>query len=180
MTIARRTSFIAGCAAALLAAAQPAFAQAPELGGGWMPEFTLTARQLVQLAEATPEDTFGWRPAPGVRSISEVYMHLALGTSRLLQYAELPPAFAAASLPKDPEKSVVKKADVIQYLKRSLDAAQKAYATADKQKTVKLFGRDVTVDGVLLRILLHCNEHMGQSIAYARMNGVVPPWSQVP
>jgi len=107
-------------------------------------------------------------------------MHLALGNSRLLQYAGLPPGIDVSALPKDPEKTIVAKADVIQWLKRSLDAVQKAHASADRQKTVKLFGRDVTVDGVFLRILLHANEHMGQSIAYARMNGVVPPWSQAP
>ena len=49
----------------------------PELGQGWLPEFTFTSRQLMELAEATPAEKFGWRPGPGVRSISEVYMHLA-------------------------------------------------------------------------------------------------------
>lgn len=175
-----RASLLACCTVALLTPAMPAAAQAPELGGGWLPEFRLTARQLVQLAEATPADKFGWRPAPGVRSISEVYMHLALGSSRLLQYAGLPPALDLSTLPKDPEKAVAAKADVIQLLERSLEAVEKAYGTADRQKTTKLFGREVTVDNVFLRILLHSNEHLGQSIAYARMNGVVPPWSQAP
>src|SRR5262245_48745864 len=59
----------------------------PELGQGWLPEFTLTSRQLLQLAEATPAEKFGWRPAPGVRSISEVYMHIAAGNLWLLDQA---------------------------------------------------------------------------------------------
>ena len=107
-------------------------------------------------------------------------MHLALGNSRLLQYAGQPTALDLSALPKDPEKAISAKAEVIRLLKQSLDAVQKAYGTADRQKTTKLFGREVTVDNVFLRILLHSNEHMGQSIAYARMNGIVPPWSQAP
>lgn len=161
------------------ALARPSAApQAPELGQGWLPELTLTTRQLLQLAEATPADKFGWRPAPGVRSISEVYMHLAIGNYILLERAGVTPPVATSSLPKDPEKTITRKADVIQWLRNSLDAVGKAYQSADRQKKVQFFGKDATADGVFLRILVHNNEHMGQSIAYARMNGVVPPWSQ--
>ena len=59
---------------------------------------------------------------------------------------------------------------------------EEAWASAglkadDMQRRVKIFGRDATVDGMYLRIIVHANEHMGQLIAYARMTGVVPPWS---
>lgn len=161
------------------ALARPAAApQAPELGQGWVPEFTLTTRQLLQLAEATPEDKFGWRPAPGVRSISEVYIHLAIGNYVLLERAGVKPPIASSALPKDPEKTITKKADVVQWLRNSLDAVGRGYQSADRQKHVQFFGKDATADGVFLRILVHNNEHMGQSIAYARMNGIAPPWSQ--
>jgi len=149
----------------------------PELGQGWIPEFTLTSRQLLQLAEATPADKFGWRPGPGVRSVSEVYMHLALGNFWLLQQAAVTTA-ESAKLPT--EKGVTAKADVIQWLKKSLDAVRKGYESADRQKKVQFFGKETTSELVFLRILLHNNEHMGQSIAYARMNGIVPPWSKAP
>ncbi|PYR88399.1 MAG: damage-inducible protein DinB [Acidobacteria bacterium] len=149
----------------------------PELGQGWLPEFTLTSRQLLQLAEATPPDKFGWRPGPGVRSISEVYMHIATGNLWLLEQAGVKsPEFA--KLPKDPEKAVTAKGDVIQWLRTSQDAVKSAYQTADRQKHVEFFGKDAVAEGVFLRLLLHNNEHMGQSIAYARMNGIVPPWSK--
>ena len=46
------------------------------------------------------------------------------------------------------------------------------YAKLDQKKPVKLFGEDTTAEGILLRILVHNHEHMGQSIAYARMVGV--------
>jgi len=63
-------------------------AQAPPPAGpgrGWGGEFEHAARQLVALAEATPAEKFSFRPAPGVRSTSEVYMHLAVGNYWLLR-----------------------------------------------------------------------------------------------
>lgn len=149
----------------------------PELGQGWMAEFTLTSRQLLQLAEATPAEKYGWRPGPGVRSISEVYMHLAIGNFWLLEQAGVK-STDTAKLPA--ETAVTAKADVIQWLTRSLDAVRKGYEGADRTNKVQFFGKETTSELVFLRILLHNNEHMGQSIAYARMNGVVPPWSKAP
>jgi uncharacterized damage-inducible protein DinB len=177
----RRASLLVVVAAAwgLALAWQAVAAQTipPELGQGWLPEFTLTSRQLLQLAEATPSEKFVWRPAPGVRSISEVYMHIATGNLWLLEQAGAKSP-ELAKLPKDPEKAVTAKPDVIGWLRTSQDAVKGAYPTADRQKPVQFFGKDAIADGVFLRILVHNNEHMGQSIAYARMNGIVPPWSQ--
>jgi uncharacterized damage-inducible protein DinB len=150
-----------------------------ELGQGWLPEFTLTTRQILQLAEATPPEKFGWRPAPGVRSISEVYIHIAVGNYFLLDRAGVKSA-DLAKVPKDPEKTITARADVIQWLRNSFDAVTKGYQSADRQKKVQFFNQEALADGVFLRILVHNNEHMGQSIAYARMNGIVPPWSQAP
>lgn len=79
------------------------------------------------------------------------------------------------------EKSVTTKAEVIRWLKRSLEAVKTARAAlkpADLQRKVHIADRDATVDGMYLRIIIHDNEHMGQLIAYARMTGVVPPWSK--
>jgi uncharacterized damage-inducible protein DinB len=153
-------------------------AQAPELAQGYAPELALASRQLLQLAEATPAEKFGWRPAAGVRSISEVYVHLALGNYFLLDQAGVKTGFDRAKLGKDPEKAITQKAEVIRLLRESLDAVASGYKTADRQKQVQIFNRGAVADGVFLRILLHNNEHMGQSIAYARMNGIAPPWSQ--
>jgi uncharacterized damage-inducible protein DinB len=79
------------------------------------------------------------------------------------------------------EKTVTAKPQVIDWLKRSLDAVKTAHANlkpGDLQRKVKIDGRDATVDGMYLRIIVHANEHMGQLVAYARMNGIVPPWSK--
>src|SRR5437016_11858713 len=150
----------------------------PGLWKGYDGELGHVTRQLVALAEATPADKFAWRPAAGVRSTSEVYMHIALANFYLLSVTgpKLPPGFDEKL-----EKNVTTKAEVIDWLKRSFEAVRVARASlkpADFQRKVHIVDRDTNVDGMYLRILVHDNEHMGQLVAYARMTGVVPPWSQ--
>jgi len=156
------------------------FAQDP-LDGLWQGydgEWRHVSNQLIALAEATPADKFAWRPAPGVRSTSEVYMHIVMGNFWLLSVTgpKMPPDLKA-----DAEKTVTSKPEVIAWLKRSLDAVKQAHLAADPKdmsRKVKVEGHDATVDGMYLRIIVHANEHMGQLVAYARMTGVVPPWSK--
>jgi uncharacterized damage-inducible protein DinB len=154
-------------------------AQYEGLWEGYDGEWGHVSRQLIALAEATPPEAYAWRPAPGVRSTSEVYMHIALANFYLLSVTgpPMPPDIKS----NDMEKTVTSKADVIAFLKRSLDAVKTARAQlkpGDLQRKVKIEGKTVTVDGMYLRIIVHDNEHMGQLIAYARMNGIVPPWSR--
>jgi uncharacterized damage-inducible protein DinB len=144
---------------------------------GYDGEWVHVSRQLIALAEAIPAEKYAWRPSPGVRSTSEVFMHVAVANFGLL-------AFTGPKTPADfsekLEKTVTAKADVISWLKRSLDAVKSAHAglrLADLQRRVKVYGRDADVDGIYLRIIVHANEHMGQLVAYARMNGIKPPWS---
>jgi uncharacterized damage-inducible protein DinB len=178
MKIGRVVTVAAPALLALLLA-PPVAAQAPAgVGEGWQGEFDHAARQLTQLAEATPEEKFGWRPGPGVRSIAEVYMHIAIANYFLLGQAGVKSPVDLAAMGKDPEKSITAKDEVIKFLKGSFDAVRASYPSVDPAKRVKLLGKDVTAADALLRILVHNHEHMGQSIAYARMNGVVPPWSK--
>jgi uncharacterized damage-inducible protein DinB len=156
------------------------FAQtAPEgIWQGYDGEWKHVSQQLIALAEATPVEKFAWRPAPGVRSTSEVYMHIAMANFYLLSVTgpKMP-----AGLKEDSEKTVAAKAEVIDWLKRSLDAVKEAHLAVtpnDLARKVHIADRDATVDGMYLRIIVHANEHMGQLIAYARMTGVVPPWSK--
>ena len=146
---------------------------------GYDGEWGHVSRQLVALAEAIPADKYSWRPGPGVRSTSEVLMHIALANFYLLSVTG--PPLPAGIKSNDMEKTVTAKPEVIDWLKRSLDAVKTAHANitpADLQRKVKINGRDATVDGIYLRIIVHANEHMGQLVAYARMNGIVPPWSE--
>jgi uncharacterized damage-inducible protein DinB len=154
-------------------------AQMEGLWQGYDGEWGHVSRQLIALAEATPADKFSWRPAPGVRSTSEVCMHIALSNFYLLSVTG--PRMPADIKSADMEKTVTTKADVIDWLKRSLEAVKTAHAAVkpdDLARKVKIEGRDATVDGMYLRIIVHANEHMGQLVAYARMNGIVPPWSK--
>jgi uncharacterized damage-inducible protein DinB len=158
-------------------------AQTDPLEGVWQGydgEWLHVSRQLVALAEAIPAEKYSWRPGPGVRSTSEVFMHIALANFYLLSVTgpKMP-----AGLKNDSEKTVTAKADVIDWLKRSLDAVKTARANlkpGDLERKVRIADRSATVDGMYLRIIIHDNEHMGQLIAYARVNGIVPPWSDRP
>ena len=146
---------------------------------GYDGEWGHVSRQLVALAEKIPAEKYNWRPAAGVRSVSEVFMHLALSNFYLLSVTG--PKMPADMTSPDLEKTVTTKADVIAWLKRSLEAVREARAgvkAADLPRKVRVENRDATVDGMYLRIIVHANEHMGQLVAYARMNGIVPPWSQ--
>ncbi|HSM87381.1 MAG TPA: DinB family protein, partial [Candidatus Limnocylindrales bacterium] len=123
-------------------------------------------------------EKFSWRPAPGVRSTSEVYMHIVIANFYLLSVTgpKMP-----ADLKLEMEKTVTTKPEIIAWLKRSLEAVKAAHLAAKPQdlaRKVHIADRDATVDGMFLRIIIHDNEHMGQLVAYARMTGVVPPWSK--
>jgi uncharacterized damage-inducible protein DinB len=152
-------------------------AQNEGLWEGYDGEWSHVSRELIALAEATPADKFSWRPAPGVRSVSEVYMHIVIANFYLLSVT----GAREPDITLDKEKTVTSKAEVIDWLKRSLAAVPAARAQlkpADYARKVTIDHKTVTVDGMYLRIIVHANEHEGQLIAYARMNGIVPPWSK--
>ena len=148
------------------------------LWGGYEGEWEHVSSQLIALAEATPAANFAWRPSEGVRSTSEVYMHLVVANFYMLDLAGQK---APAGFNRDVAKKITSKAEVIEWLKRSLDAVKKAHQAAtpaDLARKVDASGADTTVGNVYLRMIVHNNEHMGQLVAYARMTGVVPPWSK--
>jgi uncharacterized damage-inducible protein DinB len=170
------------CALFLLLAASgiPLHAQTAPAGiwQGYDGEWQHVSEQLIALAEATPENKFSWRPAPGVRSTSEVYMHIVDANFYLLSVTgpKMP-----ADLKENADKTVTSKAEVIRWLKRSLEAVKQAHlkeTPQDLARKVHIADRDSTVDWMYLRIIIHANEHMGQLVAYARMTGVAPPWSR--
>ena len=169
---------------ALLAASTLHAQKADNLEGLWQGydgEWVHVSKQLIALAEAFPQEKLTWRPAPGVRSTSEVFMHIAFANFYLLSVTG--PKMPADLNSPDLEKTVTTKADVISWLKRSLEAVKTAHLAVkpeDVHRKVKVMGRDADVDGMYMRIIVHANEHMGQLIAYARMNGVTPPWSAGP
>ena len=154
-------------------------AQYEGLWKGYDGEWGHVSRQLIALTEAIPAEKYDWRPALGVRSVSEVLMHIAITNFGLLAVTgpKLPDGLKSPGM----EKTVTAKGDVVSWLKRSLDTVKTAHEGVNPQdlkRKVKINGVDADVDGMYLRIIVHANEHMGQLVAYARTMGVVPPWSQ--
>jgi len=133
-------------------------------------------QKIVALANAVPADKYDWRPGAGVRSVSEVYMPIAGGNYYLASFVGAhPPAYDTNNLEKIRDKQ-----RVVDELKKSFDfirAAAMSASDADLDKIVKMPGGDSSMRGAFITALNHLHEHLGQSIAYARMNGVVPPWS---
>jgi uncharacterized damage-inducible protein DinB len=176
-------------ALALAAGSGQAFGQAMPTSGATPPSssYDLKARalvelqelqkQIVDLAQAVPAEKYTWRPADGVRSFSELFLHVAGGNFGLTAVAGAPPSpgFKFQGF----EKSTTDKAAVIEQLNKSFDYARRsieAMSDADLHKPLKF--QDFKSSGdIVFHIVAHDHEHLGQSIAYARMNGVVPPWT---
>ncbi len=173
------------------AVALPAVAEHPEGEGSEMPELTgyladfkgdfeFSNGRIMQLAEAIPADKYGWRPAEGIRSVSEAIVHTA-GANFFFagQFGvDMPEGYGM-----DAEQKVTAKDDVIAMLKQSQDHIHKAVMNAtekDLDETVMMFGKDRSWRSVLMIVSGHGHEHLGQTIAYARSTDVdvVPPWSQ--
>jgi uncharacterized damage-inducible protein DinB len=136
-------------------------------------------KKVLTLADAVPADKYSWRPAPGVRSVGEVYMHLASANYFFpTLWGVKPPADVdVAGL----EKQGGDKAKVTAALQQSFAYVRHVVDTtsdADLDRSVNMFGHPGTVRETLFVMANHIHEHLGQSIAYARSNGVVPPWSQ--
>jgi len=141
--------------------------------------FSDAADKAVRLAEAIPADKYGWRPGEGVRSVSEVLMHLAAGNFNIPRRlgAQIP---AGIEVGRDFDKSQTEKAKVVEILKMSVDHVKKAYAAVDDaEKTSPWFGgRQASMREIMFFIASHNHEHLGQLIAYARVGGVTPPWTE--
>lgn len=136
----------------------------------------ITALEQAMAEKAT------WRPAEGVRSVSEVYLHVAFGNYVITKMMGFdPPAEAKFSMDIEKwDKQTTDMAKIAEILKASFDhvrSVAKKMTPADLEKRMNLFGHEMTWRNGLISVLNHMHEHLGQSIAYARMNAVVPPWS---
>jgi len=135
--------------------------------------------KLIALAEATPADKFTWRPNDKVRTVGEVYAHVAGGNYFLPTLWGVKPPEGVD--PRGFDKEAGDKAKTIDHLKKSFDHVHKVVVSAsdaDLDKAIKIFGHEGTVREGMMVIASHDHEHLGQSIAYARSIGIVPPWSQ--
>ncbi len=145
--------------------------------GEFLAQLVDDEKKLVDLAEAIPLEKYPWRPAEGVRSISEVYVHIA-GANYM--FPTMMGVKAPENMERDAEKNITDKKKIVEFLKQSFAYVRQVAtktADADLEKPAKYFGEETTVRGILFHLATHMHEHLGQSIAYARMNGVVPPWT---
>ncbi|HEX7509045.1 MAG TPA: DinB family protein [Polyangia bacterium] len=141
-------------------------------------------KKVLDLEEAVPQNKFDWRPAPGVRSIAEAYLHIAFGNYAMIKFVtgKEPPAEAGFEMnPVKWDKKSKDKAEIKKILEASfafVHAGLAALPDADLDKMVNFFGHEMTTRAVLIILDGHINEHLGQSVAYARANKITPPWSK--
>jgi uncharacterized damage-inducible protein DinB len=148
--------------------------------GEFLDEVAYYEQRFMRLAEAIPPDKYSWRPAEGVRSVGEVYMHVVSANYAFARMLGTP--FPAGLDPKTIMASAGDKAKVVQALKDSFAHMRQAILAikdSDLENPQKLpGGRQTTVRGSFIFIAGHYGEHLGQSIAYARQIGIVPPWTE--
>jgi uncharacterized damage-inducible protein DinB len=164
-----------------------ASAKPPAAMSAMLRDVAMLERKLIGLAEAIPEENFGWRPAEGVRSVGEVMMHVAADNYFIPSFAGTPAPAATGIKDGDYpsvqafESRTATKAEALQATRDSfahLRTIMEAVDDAALAEQLNVFG--TTMSGMDLWVMstTHLHEHLGQMIAYARSNGVVPPWSR--
>ena len=154
---------------------------APKTGprAEFLEEIAYYEQRYTRLAEAMPVEKYPWRPAEGVRSVGEVFTHITVANYGIARALGTPPpagydSKAILALSNDKPK-------VQQALKESFAQFRKAIVAlkdSDADKPQDMFNRHTTQRGAFIAITGHFGEHLGQSIAYARVNGIVPPWTE--
>lgn len=157
------------------------------LMGDLLADVTDVERKIVGLAKAMPEATYGWRPMPGVRSVGEAFTHVAADNYFLPAALGIaPPASTGISgtdykTVEAYEKKARSRAEIITEVEQSFAFLKKAMNDTPDAKLdtmQKMFGRESSVRTTWVMTVTHVHEHLGQLIAYARSNKVVPPWSK--
>lgn len=156
--------------------------QAQESGNAFKTQFSQHfdyASRVLSLAKAMPAETYSWRPEEGVSSVEEVYTHIARYNFYYLQNS------LGIPVPDDVDveniESITGKEEVVEILERSIVYVKEhleAMAESKLGEQTELYGRTVNGQAVLMQLITHMSEHVGQAIAYARVKGIVPPWSK--
>jgi len=173
-----------------------AAAGGPESDGALVPpvitevldDIALVEEKVMSLAQEFTEQQYAWRPSDGVRSSAQVLMHVAAINYYFPTAAGVTPPVSTGIAIEDPattvpayEGSLTSKAPILAELQASFDhlrAAMESTRTGDLDRQVEVFGEPLSVRFLWVGQAGHLHEHLGQLIAYARVNGVQPPWSQ--
>ena len=145
----------------------------------FLEEIAYYEQRYTRLAEAMPAEKYTWRPAEGVRSVGEVFTHIMVANYGIARaFGTAPPAGfdpkAIAALSTDKTKVLQALKDSFAHFRGAIIALNEG----DADKPQKMFNRSTTLRGSFIAITGHFGEHLGQSIAYARVNGIVPPWTE--
>ena len=181
------TRFPAIVAALTLASTAPAVAQQPaSLTTDLAADIAQVEKKMIDLARAIPDDKYGWRPGPGVRSVGEVLLHVASDNYLIPAALGFAPDPATGIKGDDYttalafEKRPMNKAATIAELEKSFAFMKKSMTDTPASRLgqpVRMFGQPFTMQSAWILGTTHLHEHLGQLIAYARTNGVKPPWS---
>jgi uncharacterized damage-inducible protein DinB len=170
-----------------VACAIPAGAQSASVMSDLTSDVTETQKKFIDLAKAIPADKYDWRPGAGVRSVGEVLRHVASDNYLIpaaLGYAADPATGIKGEDYKTAQAFETKKSTkeaTIADLEKSFAHLTKSMQATTPDKLgaqVKMFGQPFTMQRAWVLGTTHLHEHLGQLIAYARTNGVKPPWSQ--
>lgn len=157
--------------------AQPAPA---DFRGEFLQQFDGSMEKVIALAEAVPAERYSRPAVPGAMPLGRIFAHVA--TYNFEYPARAMGIAPPAGIDRDTlEQRVTEKAQVLALLRRSVEHVRQSVRRmpeAQLGQMTTLYGRRVPQWSVLLQLLAHMNDHMGQSIAYARASGTVPPWSQ--
>lgn len=146
--------------------------------GSFVKQSSMVEKQFLSLAEAIPQEKYAWRPADGVRSIAEAFLHCARGNYVLMPFigGKVPEGMDPVKL----ETSTTDKKAIAEAMKGSFKTINDYVGSipdSDLDNPVKFFGMDMTVRDMIMLCANHQHELLGQAVAYARMNNVVPPWT---
>jgi uncharacterized damage-inducible protein DinB len=166
-------------AVALGATAATAQSASTDYRDEFLRQFEGSSRKITMLAEAMPQELYDWSPSEGVMSVARVYMHIARYNFMYPEDALGIPAPSSVDL--DTMEEIRDKTQVTRILQESVAHVRESVqrmTSADLEASTRLYGREIAKWAVLLQLIAHMNEHVGQSVAYARMNDIVPPWSR--
>lgn len=153
--------------------------KSPGFRAEYLAELSVAEDHLIRLAETIPAEKYSWRPAPGVRSVGEILLHIAGSNFNLPRVLGLAPREGMVG--RDYDKSTADKDPILARLRQSfafLRTSIEQLTDADAETKVEWFDGENTYRGVLYFMARHTGEHTGQLIAYARINGIAPPWSE--
>jgi len=153
--------------------------KAPGVRGEIQASMNDAGDKVIDLAGVIPQAKYNWRPSKGVRSTAEVLLHVVQANYMIPMFMGAKPPLSMEEL-RTLDKSTTDKTKITQMLKDSYEFANQSIVNmsdAELDSEVDFFGNKMSKRAGLMGLASHSHEHLGQSIAYARMAGVTPPWT---